>query len=576
MAMALRDSPWLVTVLAMAVAWFAIRPWGDYPLNDDWCYSHLAKKFGATGKLQIDVPIAPNAIGQALFGGLLVKVFGFSHTLLRGFTFVLACGGLWAIDQLLSCVSSRKSMRLMGLLLLGFNPIYFYSATTFMNELHGWVPALFVAALWFWDRRRLAGDDRRLITPWVAIAVGFLAGATFWTRQFAVLIYPALLAGTLLRFLLLGRFRALARSLPVLGAATATCGVVIWTFFVWSRATGNYRPEFAVRINNLLRFEARTYGMQAGSALVYLTGFFLPLLALLGWKGRPRWLLDLGGVLFVVVALTAKHLFETHGSSDFWIGPIWSHRVFPFIVNIVYNAGLGPITLDDAFFYDAPKPSWPRYIWSSLEAVFIAAAALWSTVCATLASTARRAKDSWSVEVLFFAAALIIGSLFSIIQAHQDEMVDRYYLPLILGAAILVPGILSASQATTSGRYPYFKFATLFAPIALFSVLGAHDEFRWNDARWKLVDLAMTSGGTRTTVQGGWEVNCWNKVEGYSREELECQGGCRCVYQGFCCVDDRWRIGMSLSPGYKQIAAIQPRYWLASGPAVLLSRRDAP
>jgi hypothetical protein len=575
-AIAVRNSPLLLTLMAMALACAAISPWGNYPLNDDWTYSHLAKTFAETGRIHVDVPVAANAIGQALLGGALIKLFGFSHTILRISTLILGGAGLWAIDRLLFYVTPGKSIRLLSLLLLAFNPIYFYSATTFMSELHGWVPAILVAVLWFWDRRRLAAAGDRLITLWVAIAVGALCGSTFWTRQFAVLVYPALLTGTLLRFALLRRWRAIARSIPALALGSIAFVAVIWAFFVWSRATGNYRPEFAGRLNNLWRFEMRTYGMQAGSALVYLTGFFLPLLALLGWSGRRRWLVELGAVPFVLLGLVARHLFETHAPSEFWVGPFWVHRVFPFVVNVVYNAGLGPITLDDVFFYDAAKPSWPRYVWTSLELVFIAASALWSPVSAKLTDAARRAKDEWSVEVLFFAAALTVGSLFAIIQANQDEMADRYYIPLIFGAAILIPGVLATSHAYKGQPYQNVKFAVLFAPIALFSVLGAHDEFRWNDARWKLVDLAMTSGGTRSTVQGGWEVNCWYKAEGYSPEELACQNGCRCAYTGFCCVDDRWRIGMSISAGYKQVAAIKPTYWLASGPAVVLSRRDMP
>jgi hypothetical protein len=560
----------------MVLAFLAIAPWGNYPLNDDWTYAHLAKRFAETGKIKIDVPIAPNALGQSLLGAMVVKLFGFSHTILRVLTLGVASLGLWGIDRLLVHVVPRKSLRLMGLLLLAFNPIYFYSATTFMNELYGWVPAILVAVLWFWGRQRLAGDDTQIVSLKLSLAVGALAGSTFWTRQLCILVYPALLTGTVLRFVLMGRWRAVARSVPALAAGSLAFLLVIAASFLWARATGNFRPEFAVRLSNLVEFDSQTYAMQVGSAVVYMTGFFLPLLALIGWKSERRWLLDLGGAAFVIMGLVTKHLFETHAPSDFWIGPIWSHRVFPFVVNIVYNAGLGPITLDDVFFYDAAKPAWPKFIWAGLEVVLIAASALFSPLCGAVVRAGRIAKQSWSVEVLLFAAALVLASLFAIVQSHQREIVDRYYLPLILGLAVLVPGALALLQPSGPRPYQVVKFVVLFGPIALFSVLGAHDEFRWNDARWQMIRLAMAQGGTRATVQGGWEPNCWVKHEGLSREELSCEGGCRCAYTGFCCVDDRWRVGMSISPGYRQVAAVLPTYWLASGPAVLLTRRDAP
>jgi hypothetical protein len=563
-----------MTTLVFLLAVLIVSPWGNYPLNDDWTYAHLAKRLAETGRIRLDAPQNASAIGQTLVGAAVVKLFGFSDAALRLVSLVMACIGLWGIDRLLKHVVPRKLLRLMALLVLALNPIYFYSATTFMNELYGWVPAVLAVVLWFWSRNRLAREDDRLVSGWVAVSVGMLAGGTFWTRQPCVLVYPALLTGTILRFLLLKRWGALWRAVPALTAGTAVFVLAIWSYFWWARATGNLRPEFAARINNLQTIDSQTYGMQVGSALVYLTAFFLPLLALFPWRSKHRWLLDLGGVAFVLVGLCAKHLFETHAPSDFWIGPIWTHRVFPFVVNIVYNAGLGPITLDDVFFYDAAKPAWPRFVWVSMEIVLIAGAALFSPVCAAVLRAARFAERSWSVEVLFFAGALVMGAMVAIVQSHQSEMVDRYYLPLILGLAVLVPGALTTVCGI--GPYEVLKFGALLAPIGLLSVLGAHDEFRWNDARWKLIRVAMSSGGTRATVQAGYERNCWLKYEGLSPGELACEGGCRCAYAGFCCVDDRWRVGMSISPGYREVASAHPSYWLAPGPPVILSRRDAP
>ena len=570
-------SPWLLTTTLMFVAFLLIRPWGNYPLNDDWTYSHLAKRIAETGVVKIDVPLAPNAVGQALIGALAVKLFGFSHTVLRITTFLLGCVGLWAIDALLRHARTPKAWRYAGLILLAFNPIYFYSATTFMNEMYGWVPALLVAVLWFWDRRRLeegAAADTQLISFWVVALAGILAGATFWTRQFCVLVYPALLVGTVLRFIVLRRWLAIVRALPGIVVGTAVFAATIYGFFVWARATGNFRPEFAARIDNLLKVDATTYGMQVGSALVYMTAFYLPLLATLRWAGSRRWLIDGVALAFVVLGLVAKNLFETHATSDFWIGPIWGHRVFPFVVNIIYNAGLGPVTLDDTFFYNAAKPEWPRYVWTGLETIFIAAGALWSPFLAAFVRATKSLLSSRSAEVLLFALALLLGSLLAILQAHQGEMVDRYYLPLILSLAVLVPGVLGTAQPLLVKSYGAVRFGLLLAPLVLFTVLAAHDQFRWNDARWSLIDLALKSGGTRATVQGGWEPNCWFRHEGLSAEELACQGGCSCVVNSFCCVDDRFRVGMSVSAGYHRLAGIQPSYWLATGPEVVLSRRD--
>jgi hypothetical protein len=564
----------------LLVAWALVRPWGDFPLNDDWTYAHLAKRVAETDRLLIDVPIAPNAIGQTIAGAAVVKLFGFSHTVLRVFTMALSLVGLWVIDWLVRQMVPGVRARTMVLLLLAFSPIWFYLATTFMNELHGWIPALCAVGFWFWDRKRLASKPDQVITGWVALVVGFVCGMTFWTRQFAVLLFPAALGATLLRFVLERRYRPVVRALPVIALSLLVCGASVWAFFVWAKHSGNYRPEFAVRIDNLTRVDSLTYAMEGGAILTYLTLYFLPVLALVSWR-RGRELPSVSGVstvvvfgalVFVSIAWNAKRLFETTASTDFWIGPIWHHRTFPFIVNIVWNAGIGPITLDDTFFRNGPKPEWPKWIWQGIELVVLFAAAAWSPLAARFVRYVKRMRAHYSAEIALFGALTAIGCTVAIVQAHQGEVVDRYHLPILLGLIFVVPAAIFSGEESPS-RMRTIAFGLLFAPLALFTVFGTHDQFRWNQARWSLVDQALATGGTRATVQGGWEVNCWFRHEGIMDGERTCDPHCHCTHESFCCVDDTWRIGMSVDPGYARIAALQPHYWLAHGPPVILSRR---
>jgi hypothetical protein len=571
-ALYVQSSPWLTTVLMVLTACLIIRPWGDFGLNDDWTFAHFAKTFADTGKLRLDAPTNPSSLGQAILGGLLIRWFGFSHQALRMLSIVVGCAGLFAVDKLIAHFTPRRSIRLMGLLLLAFNPIYFYSMTTFMTEIHGWVPALYSVVLWFWDRRRHETDPNRLLSFPVAMGVGLLSGATFWNRQLCVLVYPAMLGSTVICALARRRFLALARSIPAMLAATLIYGAIIGSFFPWARSTGNFRPEFASRIAQLWTVDGDTYRMQVGSALVYITAFFLPLLALAGWKSKPRWALEIGGVAFVIVGVVAKNLFEQRGAPETSLGLTWHHKLFPFVMNIVYNTGLGPITTDDAFLHEVPGPSWPRVVWVGLELVFIAASALWASVCAVMIRRVRSRRSETSVEVMLFGCLLVLGSLVVTIQGVQQEMVDRYYMPLILGVAIMLPGVLSWVLPNPLGTNVVAKFALLFGGIALFSVLGAHDEFRWGDARLKLIKVALEKGGTPATIQAGYEYNCWNHYEKLA-DPSTCEGGCRCAQSVFCCMDDRWQVGMSLTPGYKMVTSIQPSYWLASGPPVVLAHR---
>ena len=42
------------------------RPWGEFPVNDDWQYAHIARTFADTGQIVIDRPIAPALVVQTI------------------------------------------------------------------------------------------------------------------------------------------------------------------------------------------------------------------------------------------------------------------------------------------------------------------------------------------------------------------------------------------------------------------------------------------------------------------------------------------------------------------------------
>jgi hypothetical protein len=232
--------------------------------------------------------------------------------------------------------------------------------------------------------------------------------------------------------------------------------------------------------------------------------------------------------------------------------------------------------MDDVFAHDVPRPSWPKSIWVSIEVVLVAATVRWSPIWVDLVRTLRARAKGVRFEVTVFGVLLAFGCLVAALQVYKNEINDRYYLPLVFGMILVVPAVLSSAQAR--GMIPpahrWAMFSLFLLPMAWFSVAGVHDEFRWQDARWKLIASGLRQGANHSTIQSGWEVNCWYKYQELTREPVVCEGGCSCAMgYGFCCIDDRWRVGMSALPGYRVVESIQPHYWLASGPPVVLSRR---
>jgi hypothetical protein len=119
--------------------------------------------------------------------------------------------------------------------------------------------------------------------------------------------------------------------------------------------------------------------------------------------------------------------------------------------------------------------------------------------------------------------------------------------------------------------------------LAFFTVAGAHDYFRWNNARWRLVARARSLGIPSTSIDGGYEVNGWLSYENlvHHREKIDesaCIGECRCDVGAnlgglWNCHDDSYRIALSVRDGYSELARETPLMWLGPNRPLILSRR---
>jgi len=154
-------------------------------------------------------------------------------------------------------------------------------------------------------------------------------------------------------------------------------------------------------------------------------------------------------------------------------------------------------------------------------------------------------------------------------QAYGFEMFDRYCFPGFLGLLFFLAGRLNS---TVKAIRPIL-FAILLLPIAVYSVGGLHDQFRWNDVRWKLRDEVIRLGVPPGNIEGGIEMDGWNSLENQD-SPLNCIGPCHCEKaEWWPCVDASYRIGVWVRPGYTMVQSAQPTYWLTDGPALIVSRR---
>ncbi len=546
------DLYWWIPFILYLVIIAVIAPWGNFPLNDDWQYALVVKRLLELGKVWIETPIAPSLVGQVLWVFPWVKLFGFSHQLLRGVTLGMSILGLRAMDRLMVLAGTPALARALGLILFIVNPLFLYLSTTFMNEMYGFVPALWIAVLWFSKCRGKASHPTWLLM----ILVSVLSGLLFWVRQFAVLVYPALLGAWLLDRGWCFNFKEKENRAVILKwlVGILIFSGVILLYFPWAKSTGNFKQEFAIPLSRLTSVNPETFFKEIFIFLIYAVAYFYPLFFLMPIQVFSR--------KKVVTALLFTLLFE--GALIFYRSRVFQpyhvdtfvHQGFPFLGNIIYNAGIGPITLEDVYEHHLQgRPQWPVWIWRCVEALTIFGSCLFLSMSFSALLKKRKSYGG----VITFSVLLSSIIFFVTVQVYGNFVYDRYHFPVLL---FLLPALITwISLPKISPQFFRARIATFLIacmPLGFFSIAGVHDEFRWNEVRWSLFDEIVKSGVSPFQVDGGYEVNGWNRHVYGALNGLT--------------PNKKFYIGMNLMDGFEVVHSIQPVYWLVQGPPVILAK----
>jgi hypothetical protein len=535
--------------------------------------------FADSGKIRIDTPIAPALVGQMVLAYPVIRLFGMNHAFLRAMTWIMAAVCLFCVNRLLVLAALPPLQRLLALLVLLLNPLFLYFANTFMTEFYGFVPGLLAAVVYFEYRHRVPKpfESRRSFSYSIAcwVTIGLLSVFSFWTRQFASIIFPIILMTWMFTAPPVPRPYRL-RSWLLIAICALIFGAGVIGYFFWARMSGNLSFAFSDPLERTMHVDLLAWRVQTGALIVYLTGFFAPFLVLAP-KGRWRkpMCYIVGAALFVYVWI-ARVWFQSHAPSDF-VFDGWMHRVFPYVTNVIYQTGIGPITLDDVYHQaETQRPFWNGPWWLLIEWVLLIGTLLWGFF-------ARRIRVFWKSEkqirlrkeIACFSTLWTIVAWIVTVQAYRNEIFDRYYFPLVLSLSILVPLLLVEEDCGRKRDYSYAVLAAICtAFLGWFSVAGLHDQFRWNDARWNLANFAFSQGISPADLAGGFEVNGWKNYDNVRQQK---ESSCRSpLYIDWFCSGDTYRVGMNVRPDYEEVKHEQPSYWLASGPPLRLLRRIEP
>ena len=516
-----------------------VQPWSELPLNDDWQYAHMAKSFAERGVFPRDVYVSPTVVGQSVIAFPVIRAFGFSHLHLRILTLLVSAGILIELEYLLTLAGVAARIRFIALAMVVANPIFLNLAMSFMTEPYGYFVALLSACIWYAERKRESG--------FLIVLAGVIGGLSFWIRQFGALVLPALVIAEWLsspRTLTSARTIALRRAPAVLA-----WWAVIALYFAWSKATGNV-PYTAGFVANLWRPHIGWLLLESGVWLFYVTIFFAPFIIGHGISSK---LTAGAGLFFGALALTAVFAWML-GIRN---GPpsTFLNSSFPFLSNVFTSYGVGPITITDVYWDDAPsRPRMSVVPWLLLEMFALFVSLAWSKVVGRM-----RAAGS---EIGFFGICLSVLTLIAVLLPFRGDVLDRYHYPSILGFAIALAVVFPPSNWRRLRNIAVIWITMMVA----FSTLGMHDYFRWQEARADLLSEAARRGISASEVEAGFEQNGWNMVEGTAHTP-----GCRPGQ--ILCGRDRYRIGVDAAPTEKVILSRPVITWFIHFPDLELLER---
>lgn len=472
---------WILTVVWLLGA-LVVRPFCDFPLNDDFSYARSVHNLAVDERFEIDNWGAMTLVAQVFWGAGFVKLFGFSFTALRVSTLVIGWLASIAFYYLVRAAGQPGKMPYLVTILLIFNPLWFSLANTFMTDVHfsSWL----IFALLFYDKAFRTGK-----AAWV-LSASLCAVIASFIRQPGIMLSAAFALAWLW-----GKktsFKSVAISLTPLIINL----LLMVSWYRWL-AKSQGIPEHYGHFSKLLEkagkpgflFDA---GQRLGVLAVYMGVFLSPLLvwfwekeafpASFRQRKLPVWM---GGLFLAGLVLLA-----------------WNRLPFG---NMIFNLGIGPRVLKDGYYFQNVQPGlrgWELQVFRSL--LVLPAFLLIYQGAVTLRQKLADLKRRPFLAFLLINVSLYVG--FLLLDVY---FFDRYYLPLL---PLLVLIALPGNPPTVSFRRKIVA-GGLFLTLAVFSIGATHDYHSWNKARWKALDwLTGEQGISPNQIDGGFEFNGWHRV----------------------------------------------------------------
>lgn len=490
-----RYLPAISCAIAPLVCYLLIRPYAEIGMGDDWSYIKMVQVLAQTGHIAYNGWETPMLGWQLFFGALLVKLFGFSFTVVRFCSVIEAVATAFLLQRTFVRAGLNSWNATLTTMTFVLSPLYLPLTFVFKTDVSG---ILCDVACLYMCLRAVQAQSERSAMAWICLAALVnAAGGT--ARQIAWLGLLVMVPCTL--WLL----RKSRRVLVAGSISWVICVAFLVAAMHWFARQPYTQPQSMIptRIDLKSLMLLVEYGVRSAAQLALLA---LPVLlmftgSLRFWNRRA---VAIFGVGFLCIAVLGIALMRA--------GKL--HVLFaPFLYDSMTDSSSKRLSAIAAMGIHLGGA------WDVLGALLTGAVvfgilclAVWVFAVPHLRATIQQEKSqiSWpTLGILLGSFIAVYVATLALNELQNGQLFDRYLLPLLV---VLLLVLARYYQERVKEKLPQ-ACVFLVVVVAAFSVAATHDMFALYRGDAAAIDEVLSSGVPATAIAGPWEFEGWTQVE---------------------------------------------------------------
>ena len=546
--------PALLLLWAIVIAF--INPAGEFMINDDWCFVQIVEALlnGAEVTATGWGDGGPAVFCHILWGVVFSKLFGFSVTVLRFSVLALGIGSSLVFFLLLSSITTSRWLPILATLALIFNPLFFSQSFTYMSDITFFF--LFITSFFLLHKGIQRSGQGYLILGL------FFALLAILTRQIGLVIPLGLLLTALLQPQ--GKNQNRVR-LFVLTIAITILPWLLYEIFLWQVGSTpvTSHPVFKRIFSSPMEKGFLDYPLsllgQLGVIFLY-TGFLAsPLIVCFRKQLLTSSLSRKVSILLGIAFL-------------FFQGALLTGTINPpsgFYRNIIYDFGLGPLLLKDAYLLDIqrtvalPTPLFYLLAFIALLTALGLLLLMVRSLAKLLHATHQKQENrqSFSAYLALISACIYCGVIL------LTGFHDRYLIPVCALLLIWLSSELKEAAVQVKGPQLIVSALPLLF-LAWVSVFGVKDFFSYKQSLHQAHLYLFQQKVHPCDTDGGFEFNGYHcsivNTLDYNRED----------YSWWWVAKETYLVTLGPLPGYQTMKTFPFSRYIGNDGAVHILQPD--